>query len=1002
LSAENSRETQKKFLESFIQYYDFTTVGRYTHEYHPFLFEKSSYSLDELEQNIESHGMSIKGRIVIAGYEEAAVPAYYTNYKVCTGSKINDEVRIKDASGWTQQLHNKFGVMTGFLFRDVPLITQYCLANQVEPLFEHINLHKMPIYDRDASLFQRHAFKDMFRVMLDEQSIIDLYMCQRNSKKIFSELVRFWRMLYEHELRFGSRQVLGTQDVLFSIAHAQHLYRSSVPLFKYYAGPDITYPIKVTLVQKEAATYHAQTFVKKFAQHLKKIDDKKTAYIFCSFVDGVGKSTLLGNVQNYQKYGSKFVDYDHVDNSSSQLAQLYKCGDGIFIADLPAQMSHFTYKPDGMVYFDPLAAGMSDKEFGDIVAYAFKNKTNLIESYEKLCAQVKRTVERSGWFAPGLSNPDAPEKAFVKNLLLLKREEQNVWIPFVYQGKHYLFHASNPESIRTLVKLELADSIGLKNYEPEQMLFFEGVRFPLPYSLFLGDLVGKLQERKIENVVFVDFLSMYPRSSRENIRINYLLQQLSLLYSDFSVEQSPYASFVNDAQLFYTLKKDKHKKILSAFQQESLVRLALYNIMNERKNDTVDGVSLDVISSLLSNKLHTIPEKLASQASVKAREKLDRETKQLERVHGKTKNFVNIQELDFDEVIELNHKLQKLFVHYAKNKRVRELWRDLDGDVSDSYGRLDGFVDKKITLSNGVQAQLLYLFSPESRNSMILAPVLRLLRTSWYLSLANVIGQPLRERYFVPPVWVKQTKDGKIAVLRRLFKKYEKNISSYVDRTVKITNLPNLVVPQWGEFERVPYLLNTYRARTDKGLFAFGCDLLDYSGYSWPGFTRAVSHLVKMYKEKEEPETVMPAAVLWKELLRDGWWERRYKWLIEQARKNTKEQKNNDKKERQKELPEDFSDQEPGQEEQEIDPKTRIRLGKKKEVKICRLIVRALATLEMVMKDATSDIAVRNGDKKDFVAALHMFEKIVLPTYFDIVFESNLFENYQAVTFLGL
>jgi len=32
----------KKFLDSFINYYDFSTIGRYTHEYHPFLFEKSS------------------------------------------------------------------------------------------------------------------------------------------------------------------------------------------------------------------------------------------------------------------------------------------------------------------------------------------------------------------------------------------------------------------------------------------------------------------------------------------------------------------------------------------------------------------------------------------------------------------------------------------------------------------------------------------------------------------------------------------------------------------------------------------------------------------------------------------------------------------------------------------------------------------------------------------------------------------------------------------------
>ena len=60
---------QEEFIDSFMKYYAFTTVGRYTHEYHPFLFKKSSYSLDELEKTVSDSGISIKGRIVIAGYD---------------------------------------------------------------------------------------------------------------------------------------------------------------------------------------------------------------------------------------------------------------------------------------------------------------------------------------------------------------------------------------------------------------------------------------------------------------------------------------------------------------------------------------------------------------------------------------------------------------------------------------------------------------------------------------------------------------------------------------------------------------------------------------------------------------------------------------------------------------------------------------------------------------------------------------------------------------------
>ena len=66
-----STEAQKdseRFIESFIQYYDFSTAGRYTHEYHPFLFEKSSYSLDAWEEQLIARGWPIKGRIVLTGY----------------------------------------------------------------------------------------------------------------------------------------------------------------------------------------------------------------------------------------------------------------------------------------------------------------------------------------------------------------------------------------------------------------------------------------------------------------------------------------------------------------------------------------------------------------------------------------------------------------------------------------------------------------------------------------------------------------------------------------------------------------------------------------------------------------------------------------------------------------------------------------------------------------------------------------------------------------------
>ena len=43
----------KDFIESFIKHYEFNAEGRYTHEYHPYLLSKTSYSLDDLENRLQ-------------------------------------------------------------------------------------------------------------------------------------------------------------------------------------------------------------------------------------------------------------------------------------------------------------------------------------------------------------------------------------------------------------------------------------------------------------------------------------------------------------------------------------------------------------------------------------------------------------------------------------------------------------------------------------------------------------------------------------------------------------------------------------------------------------------------------------------------------------------------------------------------------------------------------------------------------------------------------------
>ena len=998
------QDENNAFLESFIRYYDFTSVGRYTHEYHPFLFEKSSYSLDELENSLTKNGLAIKGRIVVAGYEEQAVPGYYTNYRICTGSKINDEARARGAGGWGEQLHNKFGLMSGFLFRDVPRINQQLEQIGRSTKFEHINLNFMSIYDDDASVFQSHAFGDLFPFMLQTEKILNHQILNNNDKAVFAGLINFWQNMYRYEVKYGNRKVLGTQDVLFSIAHAQHLLRSPAPLFKYYVGPDITYPIKVTKVQKVTATRHAQAFVKRFVKDLKPVDKKKTAYIFCSFVDGVGKSTLLGNVQNYQSHGNQCSQYEAVDNSSSQLAQLYEYEEDVFIADLPAQMSHFTYKPDGMVYFDVLAAGISDQAHKDLQAFVLKNKQELLDKWEKTVLSVAGVVVRDGWFERSLQDAKNPDRAFARNLFLLKKNKENNWMPFVHEGKHYLFNRQKPDQIRLLVKLELADSIGLKNYEPEQMLFFEGLRFPLPYDVFIDDLVDRLLERGIENIVFVDFLSMYPRSSRENIRVNYLLEQLSLLFDDFDITKSSYAMFVNDAHLLHSLKSGADRQILKSFEDESLLRLALYSVMQEKKSDTVNGIGLEEMTELLRDKIKSFSCELRDKVGRLASEKIKKEANLLELVHGKTKNYLNIQELNFNGLLAFSYALQDLFNNIVDNEQLQELWSK-PGLLKIDCNDLDGFVDKPVTLDSGDAARLLYVVSPESKSETELTPILRHLRMSWYAALGNLVGGiagsngkiKIEEiRFFVAPLWLQKTIDGKIAVLRKEFETWDEELPDEAETFVRLLHGARGEPLDWGKSEEVPLLLAANRAKTNVGLFAFGYNGGNSGRHRLPGCDSLVSYFMREFKEKTKPEIVVTASELWGKFENDCLWKRYdFARVLKDAKKNSDPAFQPSRKASADAVAKATAGREK-KKKNSHDVKKHILLGTPEQAESSRFVVRAFATLEMLLKDPNGDIAVRRGDKKDFAAALKLFEKIVLPSYFDIVFEDDLFDDYYS------
>ncbi|MBX9830693.1 hypothetical protein K2X40_01965 [Candidatus Babeliales bacterium] len=978
----------QKFLESFIKNYEFSPEGRYVHEYHPFLLSYTSHSFDQLEARLRDEGFNLVGRNVILGYEENAVPNYYTDYRQ---AKISDEASLKNKAGWSLRLHNRFGFMTGFLFKDL-----YKITEDWQSVYTHINAENIAIFDDRAGIFQEHAFGDALGLIENAQKKVMDCVLRQDPHGTFEWLIRFWEKLYSSAFRVGNKQVAGTQDIFFSIEAARHVIRSGLPLFKFFIGPDLTYPIEIFTKQEKEVTRNAQSFVKSFAKTLKTVDDKKTAYIFCSFVDGVGKSTMLGNIKNWMRFGDNVSQFGHVDNSSSQLAEVFQFKDNIYIADLPAQMSHFTYKPDGVVYVDAQTEYSVD-EFKRLQEFVKENVKNLEKTYEEKFAYVYNIIKNNGFFDKRIYDPSLPDLSFIRNLFLLKKIDENNWIPFKYNDTHYLFNRENPLEIRFFTSLATVKSEGLKNIESEQMMFFEGIRFPLPYNYFLDDLVNKLKEGGVENVVFIDFMSMYPRSSRENIRINYLIQQMALLDSHFDVAHSLYKDFISGGELLHCmLKKDTAARVRLALKLESLIRLVLCKMIVERKEGDLKGIDLQTLTPLLHEHVLAAASSTGSYLNPHLQNKMAHEVASLEQVYGLSKSYLNVQKFSFNRIWKFSQLLEEYFTHHLRHDTVNRLWKNPGHVLPDKRMEgVEGALSLNLPTNRDRMARLLFQFSAQCKSEHLLAPMVRSLRASWYASLCNLIFTKAdsqrelmlpQEEFFGVPLFVQCYNANTFHVVQPIFERWQqKTVDQAVRMAAFLFNVP--VRSEYATLDGKPYRMNWLSTGTNSGIFAFTCDIA--KGKSPHGYVPIVTRFVQKYQNDHDAGTVMPTVKLQECLQDSAYWQMDRENYERQAKRLGAFPY---------EVVKTAFDEE-GAYLQRDHWRGRMRKIYAASPKQKRGIQRALimlATLEMVLKDPEADVVVRDNNREDFSAALWLLEKVTLPKL-GIFLKEDLFSDYDKV-----
>jgi hypothetical protein len=997
LSVDTTKPPAIRFLESFIGHYEANVTGKFTHEYHPMLLAETAASFATLEARLQAETLPIVGRLTLMGYEEQGITRYKTRH---TDVILSDEMSTRTNAGWSLKMFNRFGLLTGFLCKDVAALKQR--TGCAVPV-THIDADEIEIFDGVGTLFQEHAFGDAYAPTLAAYHQAQSALKRGDMKSFFTVCMEFWNLLYSDELKVTGRQhVVGTQDILFSMAYMQYLQKSPVPLLHFYVGPDITYPIEMSLLHNRDATRHAQSFVKKFTAQLQQPHEKKTAYVFCSFVDGVGKSTMLGNVQNMMKHGSCVEAYEHVDNSSSQLATVFDYSQSVVIADLPAQVSHFTYKPDGYVYVD-CGAVCDAAELAAVQEYVAHNKQRLRAEFSEVLSQAAALP------AYDLKECEAcnPELSYAATLHLLKKSASGEWISFTYNNELYVYYIHDITRIRKRVPLATAPSHGLKNCCPEQMIFTHGVRFPMQYDYFLSDLMKQLKEHGAEQIVMVDFISMYSRSSRENIRVNYLIQQLALLDSEFVLEHSFYQNFVNNAQLLAVLDKPEQRAhFLETWKQESAVRLALFDLLFEHGSTHVEGIPLTRLTELLRARMKKYDATVTEKLSALVTRKMAHQYEHLLRGYGMSREYIALQQFHAPDLCRWSAALVTMMTETIACEELNRVWHPFVGAtrvrIVDEVSRLAVSAEPvRGVLDTGAAVEVIGRIAPDCRDRQELTSIIRIARARWHAALSNVLYGCERQgrlhteqRLPVLPLCVLPDQEGMLCFVQPMLP------GVLITQDTKLPNysLFDLNIPRtqrgashkvWRTIGNQLYLHDWSQVTSSHGgVYAYGHELSNEPIENQGPRTAIVSNLYTLYAQLNGADKVLVPEKLYEMVLQEKaavLEANRVRWEAE-AEQNGH-------------LPDECVlpvSEERGSYKKGRAP-AQVFLIAEDQKKAVQLYLRSVATLDMLVKDLESDFALRRYNQKDFKAHILLTEQITLPWLFGLFSPEPLFDDYDQL-----
>ncbi len=708
------------FAKSFIDGYAFNPEGRFTREYHPYILSKTQASLQQLENYLTQHTFAIDHRVLIMGYEHNAVPHYFD---CLSHAQICDEAVTKTNSGWEFAAANLFGLLTGYLFKDA--------GAQRTALVQHIQADDVELFAPNTEIVREHALGQWHNFVSAYQSGMQQHVRIGDMSAIFRYLINFWQSLYEAESKNSQAKTIATQDILFSLYYVKHLAQSPIAVKTLFVGPDLTYPIETTEAQPAAVTRNAQVFVKRFVQELQPIQNEKTAYVFWSFVDGVGKSTLLGNIINWQQHGAQFDKYQHFSNASSQRATLYQYSDNVIIADLPAQVSHYCAKPEGSVYIDLGFSTLSKKDKSDLYTHIQAHQHELRAQFNK-----KQEQLRAGGTIETIED-------HVVNIAI-QCNKHPCWCPCLIADKHVVFNIHDARQIRLLVPFDQAHSQGLKIKEPELMIFDRGLAMPMRYEHFMHDLTNQLTKAGVKHLVLIDFLGMYTRTSRETVRINYFVQQLKEFYhDDFDLPHSTYNNFAHQHEL-YPLFTDYKDQLERNLYLETLLRWVVYGTIINNSGTDIQNLSSIRVHEQLRTAINDLQKNHAPELNevlTRSRIRIEQEIATIS--HYQYSAFYEaVSRFSVTRFAQLAELVRSLTAQYHPQDTIRDLWTQLEAPIA-SFAQ-----DRRTcTLKNGLKLNVIRSLKAYELDQALVTTLSEQARRMWYEHIVGLIVPEMYESY---------------------------------------------------------------------------------------------------------------------------------------------------------------------------------------------------------------------------------------------------------------